>query len=235
MRYIQTIKFAGLCLVALAAMAMATAATASAAPVWEQCEKGAAGTKWETNLCNKIGPPNEYAWQEVKSTEAVVTEGSLRLTDLKGGLEKEKVTVECFGKDEGTIGPGKFDRITAITASACHNIENCPEILKVRAEAVNLPWQTELYETEPGKVRDQITSTISGKFPGWKVVCSGVSDTCEANTSTAMTNKQAEGVVQATFETKSGRATCTRGGAGQGEVIGSVITKATAGHAIRVS
>ncbi len=186
----KSLKIAGLCLVALAAMAMAmaTAATASAAPVWEQLE----GT----------------TWKEVKGTEKVISAGTLKLTDTKGGLTGGVVTVECSGTDEGTVGPGKYNRITKITvANPCRNVTGC--VGTITAEARNLPWQTELFETE-GKVRDSVVSEVAGKFPGWKVECT-LSDTCEGNTTTAMTNNTSNNTVDAVFDANSAVVKCARG------------------------
>ncbi len=198
----KSIKIAGLCLVALAAMAMATAATASATPVWEQL--------------------NGTTWSEIKGTEKVISAGTLKLTDTKGGLTGGVVTVECSGTDEGTVGPGKFDRITKITvANPCRNITGC--VGTIKAEARNLPWQTELFETE-GKVRDSVVSEVAGDFPGWKVECT-LSDTCEGNTTTAIVNNTSNNTVEAVFDAKSAVVKCSRGGAGTGKVEGTNIIK----------
>jgi hypothetical protein len=198
----KSIKIAGLCLVALAAMAMATAATASATPVWEQL--------------------NGTTWSEIKGTEKVIDAGTLKLTDTKGGLTGGVVTVECSGTSTGTVGPGKYDRITTITvANPCRNITGC--VGTIKAEARNLPWQTELFETE-GKVRDSVVSEVAGKFPGWKVECT-LSDTCEGNTTTAIVNNTSNNTVEAVFDAKSAVVTCSRGGAGTGKVEGTNIIK----------
>lgn len=236
MRYL--VKITGLCLASVIVMGMALTATASAVPTWKQCvetNEAEPPTRWEDSKCSKASATGKWQWKELTTTEAVTAEGSLKLTDKKGSLTGEKpAVVECFGTSTGTIGPGKYDRIITITATKCRNIERCIELTEPKAEAVNLPWQTELFETE-GKIRDKVISEVAGKEPGWKVTCSGFSDTCETVTTTAMNNIQATGFVEAIFDAGSAKANCSRGGAGQGEVEGKVLNKSVAGHAIKVS
>ena len=227
------VKIAGLCLASMLVLGMAITATASAAPHWLQCREGSGtGTKWEDSKCSKIGSPNKWEWVELQTTEKATIEGTLHLTDKKGGLFGEQVVILCSGTGEGTIGPGGFDRILKIKASKCENEENCPG--EITAEGVNLPWQTSL-ELVGGKIRDKITSEVSGKEPGWKVTCAGVADTCEANTTTAMENNQPLGSVDAVFDATSGTAKCSRGGAGQGEVRGTTLIRSAEGWAVSVS
>jgi hypothetical protein len=238
MKFMHTIKFAGLCLVAMFAMSMATAATASAAPVWEQCETekaGSASTKYTTDKCATVGAPNAWAWQEVKNTEAVQGLASLTLKDTVSILTVE---VGCTGNEHGYVGPGKYDRIQTITEIKCSAGKNC-EKLEKNAAPLHLPWQTELTEKE-GARRDVISEGTGKLLPGWEVECrvlgSAKKDICENNTgSTAMTNKQVDGSVWAYFDKKSGKAKCTQSGTESGEIEGSVRIVKETGQAVRVS
>ena len=208
------------------AMSMAMVATASAAPHWLHCEKGAAGTKYEDNNCSKANPGGEWAWKEVTGTEEVVSHGSLTLADIKVPVEGT-VLVDCTGTDKGTVGPGKFDRITAIENIVCVAGTHCEKLEKA-AEPLNLPWQTELVE-ENGTLRDKIKAE-NGKGAGWAVTCKvlGVTKTDECLTeegSTLVENKLTSGKEQLVlndFEEKSPKAKCSVGGAEAGEVKGTI-------------
>ncbi len=234
------LKIAGLCLVAVFVMGMVVSASASAvAPTWEQCrtekEPKEPPTRWSDSKCSVASSTGSWQWEELKTTEQVSSQATLRLIDKKatGGLSE----IQCGGTDNGWIGPNKYDQITSISVKA----SNCKRVagLCITVEAVearHLPWQTELFETE-GRIRDKITETGNGE-PGWKVKCSGVEDECltEAGKegSTLESNEQATGVALGEFDEKSGKAKCSIGGAGQGEVRGLVQFHSTEGWAIRV-
>ncbi len=220
-------KIAGFCLVAMFAMSVVAVATASAAPVWEQCSEGGTATKYSEHQCVKAEGSGKWQWNEVKNTEKAVGGGTLILRDNSTLLGK--VAVECSGTDTGSVGPGKFDRIEKITTVSCKNVENCTKIVKT-AEPLNLPWQTELYETEK-TVRDALRGTISGKPPGWKVTCevlgTEVPDECTSEEGTTLLENRltaGELLVLAVFQgkAKSGSAKCSAGSATSGEVIGSL-------------
>jgi hypothetical protein len=234
-------KFAGLCLVAVAAMAMSMAATASAG-VWQQCTEGTEKvlpTKYTEHLCvtAAAGNAGKWQWNEVTGTEEVKIKGSLLLKDTKVPIFGES-EVECYGEGTGDIGPGKYDRIKTITVLNCRGIKVCKAV-GVTAAARNLPWQTELYQTE-GKTFDALIGTVSGKEAGWKIECEGPvgksEDEClaEGQEELAMTNKQSSGTVTSTF-TQTRNAKCSLGGAGAGKVFGSTQTSKANGWAIRVS
>ncbi len=234
------LKIAGLCLVAVFVMGMVVSASAAtAAPVWEQCrtekEPIEPPTRWSDSKCSVASPSGGWQWRELKTTEQVSSQATLRLIDKKatGGISE----IQCGGTDNGWIGPGKFDQITSISVKA----SNCKRIagLCITVEEVevrHLPWQTELFETE-GRIRDKITETGNGQ-PGWKVKCSGVVDECQTEAgkeqSILMSNVQATGVVLGEPDAKSGTVKCSIGGAGQGEVRGLVQFHSTEGWAIRV-
>ena len=213
----------GLALVAVFAMSAVAASAASAVPPsWGACAAGTPETK----------PPclnSSEKLVELTSALAVKSKGTLSLTDTKVPLVGS-VTVKCTGTDAGTIGPEKADSITEIyetsgskkikcTSSQC---TGTPE-----AEAVHLPWTTELVEVTNKKgekeIRDLIKNSGAG-VPGWAVKCTilGVTktDECTAASSTKTTNT-ASGNVAAEFEKESPKANCSLGGTGSGEVNGT--------------
>ena len=238
----RSIKIAGLCLVAMFAVSMAISAAASAAaPVWLQCREGASGTKYEDNNCTVLDSTGKWGWQELATTEKVLTFGTLTLKDNKtlAGVSE----VICGGTDTGTVGPGKYDRIESVSVktSQCKAVKVCENVEEV--EARDLPWQTELFETEK-TVRDKITEVSGSGEPGWKVKCKApilgsTTDECltesgkEASTLVEGLNKNL--VIDFRFESKSGKAKCTQGGKESGEVIGTDEGKTEAGWAMKVS
>ena len=229
----KAIKLAGLCLAAIFAVSL-VASTAASAASWKRCVEGAGGTtKYETSQCNHIGSTNKYEWVTLGGTEKVIASATLTLKDTN--TPTGTVAVTCSGTDEGAIGPTKYARIETIAVASCTEGEGCGKLVR-KAEPVNLPWQTELFETEKA-LRDLIVSAI-GKGPvGWKVTCTigGIetADECTGETdSTLMTDTK--GMVLATFESKSGKPYCTVGGPESGEVLGTNAIWAAA-NAIRVS
>jgi hypothetical protein len=248
MKSMKSITTAGLCLVAMLVVSMVAAGTASAAPVWEHCETekaNAAVSKWTTDQCTTASSMGAagFSWQEVKGTEAVVDHGSLRLSDTVAGVTVE---VLCSGESTGSVGPGKFDRITSITTLKCEAGKNCEKLITA-AEARNLPWQTELAEPKAGEVRDHITSGGNGE-PGYKVKCKVPilgerEDVCTTEKgTTGVTNVVTKGVpgellVLNKFEkpSKEEKANCTVGGKEAGEVLGSIALLQANGQGLRVS
>ena len=149
------------------------------------------------------------------------------------------VEVQCTGHDEGSVGPGQFDRITKITEIKCAAGKNCEKIEKV-LEPVHLPWQTELTEEE-GKPRDKIKSGGSGA-PGFTVACKelGIIETDECTSeegSTALANEvtNKELLVLTTFDTKTAKSTCKLGGAKSGELLGTNAILKANGWGLRVA
>ncbi len=249
----KLLRIAGLCLVAMFAMSMVAAGTASAeVPAWEHCTEGTekiAPTKYTEHQCVAAAASNtgKWQWNEVKGTEKVISRGSLQLVDTDATEFKVKAALSCSGNDEGSVGPGKFDRITEINEIHCSNEENCATIIEVKP--VNLPWQTELVE-EAGKNRDKITNGGTGEaeWPGWSVTCENpivgrTTDRCTTNSgSTAIANQTTrrsgvtELLVLATFE--SSKAKCTLSQAANketGEVQGTIANLQANGWGLRIS
>lgn len=233
------LRIAGLCLVAMFAMGMTMAATASAAPVWEQCAEGGSTTKYSEHQCVKAESTGKWSWQEVKATEKVVSHLSLTLADIKIPIVG-RVAVTCSARDEGSVGPGKLDRIEKITEIKCSTGEHCEEVSEV--EALNLPWQTEIFEIEK-TTRDRITNgKTKTEAPGWKIKCKVLGfkeeDRCTNNEETTLLSNALEGgvlSVLASFEGGSGKGECKVGGAGAGEIAGVDSNSKENGSGLRVA
>jgi hypothetical protein len=207
-------RIAGLCLVAMFAVSLVASATASAV-TWEQ----------------EVG-----GWKAVAGTEKVESNGTLELIDT--ATLAGEVAVICTGTDTGSIGPNKYDRIESITTKSCTKVKLCEEGT-ITAKPVDLPWQTELFETQ-GKKRDKITEVPPNGQPGWTVRCKiaglAKTDTCTTvagSEGTPEVTNKTNGSVQTTFNPTAGNASCTLGNATSGKVNGSIQIFA-AGHAIRV-
>lgn len=167
------------------------------------------------------------------------SKGTLLLTDHNPTGGETQVT--CTGFDDGFVGPHALDLVLAITAEllgtnkkitcAFHPGKNggCEAGTPPTAEAVNLPWHTELY-LEAGVVRDMITPDGAGN-PGWAVTCKTIlgnmTDTCTAPLGSTKVENVASGVL-ALFESVSNTkpAECKLGGGagrpGAGLVNGDV-------------
>jgi hypothetical protein len=191
----------GLALVAAFAITAVAAASASAAPVWK---------------LNGV---------EIKEAVSVKSKsvGKLKLSDTGAGTE-----IECEGTDKGKVGPGGKDEVIEITATGCSFVSakngSCEASKPVTAKAVNLPWVTELYEPEVGKIRDHIRAHSGGGAPGWVVECTvagffKVQDECTGESNTAMSN--VTGGVDAIFDATTPKANCSIGGTGTGKVEGT--------------
>jgi hypothetical protein len=227
-------KIVGLCLASVLVLGMAITANASAAPVWETCREGATGTKYETSQCETALSSGKWAWAEVTGTESSHGSGTLVLSDTNIPIIGT-VSVSCTGEGKGTVGPGKFGRVTEIPSGtiSCSAGENCEKI-EGKVEPRNLPWQTELFETE-GKEFNTITNGKESEAPGWAVTCKvlGVSktDTCTGETGatearrvrtfSSINNRFELLVLQDFISTSPHRANCTVGGTGAGRVVGS--------------
>ena len=164
----------------------------------------------------------------IATAVATTGSGSLQLTDEAGGPFGEKVTVECSGTTTGTAGPGAADTTSSVTVSSCKTITGTCGSPK--ASAVNLPWKTEL-AVIGGVLRDKITSDGAGA-PGYKVECTvlGIkaTDTCTSETGQPKV-ETGKTPVPVIFDTGSGTANCTRGGANKGNVRGTVTISSGAG------
>ncbi len=237
----KLLRMAGLCLVAMLTMSIVAAGTASAAPVWEGCTTGGSLTKYKTNQCETAESGGSFEWNEIKSTEGVKVKGET-LTLIDEGVSS---TIQCTAEEEGegAVGPGNKGRITSGKVNSpstnCKRITGACEVGKIEeVKAVDLPWQTELVETEK-KVQNKLEGTTNGE-PGWAVTCKSaagkITDTCTAESGKPPTLITLERVktprtggfellVLGTFLNKTNsKAKCSLGGAEKGEVIGQTST-----------
>ncbi len=242
------LKIAGLCLVAAFAVSMVVSATASA--TWEHCTKGAVAglTKWTDHNCSTASGTGEWQWKAINNTEEVRIKGSLKLSDTKVPIVGT-VSAECSGEGIGAVGPGQLGRITKIEVSAaqCRPLTNCEKV--EAAEASNLPWQTEAYNTE-GKHFSNITGTVNGS-PGWNVSCKvlginkpdkcvqeeGAGKTLESillENKATVVGTETQLLVLATFLHLQ-KAKCEVGGERAGEVTGSLAILQANGWGLRIS
>jgi hypothetical protein len=237
------LKIAGLCLVAMLTMSIAMAATASAAPVWEECateKAGTAATKYTEHLCNTASGSGGWAWQEVPATapKAIRFRGTLTLMDTKTPLGESEV--ECFAEGEGVAG-GSIGKVEKVTAIHCRGIKVCEGEPTVKA--VGLPWETEFLETEKMAMQD-LKGTTNGE-PGWNVKCkvSGVEveDECRSEKGVPQhlldENRvtKSEMLILETVRESSNKGDCKQGGKGTGTVVVSNAYLFTEGSASRVS
>jgi hypothetical protein len=239
----KSIRIAGACLVAMFALSMALGASASAAPVWEQCQTEKASTspsRYTEGQCVTASATGGWAWQEVKGTEKVIGPGSLVLKDTKTPVGT--VEVQCSGTTEGAVGPRRFARMTGVTEIKCSPGKECEKV--ETASPRNLPWQTELFETTEKTVGDRITSGGSGA-PGWGLTCTVLDikteDVCTSESTSVldrnMLTQELTGsrrLVGLAFE-NAGKANCTVGGEGSGEELGIVGLEKANGLGLRVS
>ncbi len=242
MRYVRLAS----CLAVMFVVSMVAAGTASAAPHWLVCSEGTgSSTKYGNNQCETASSSGKFEWVEPKTTEAVISRGSLKL-EANAPIVGE-VEVTCAGRDAGWIGPNGKDEITEVEATACKAGKSCEKIENAKgvAEPVNLPWNTELKETE-GLIHDAIRAGPSGKEPGWKVICK-VLGKKEENVCTSekglvvLENKDTPGLagallVLANFiNPNKPKANCTATGTETGNVSGSIAILLASGAALRVS
>ncbi len=192
----------------------------------------------KTTSARKQAALGKWEWKELTTTEKVLSSFTLYLKDTKTAAGEAEVV--CGGTGTGSVGPGKFDRIGTLSlkASNCKAEKVCENVEEV--EARDLPWQTELFETE-GAVRDKVTEAGGGE-PGWKIKCKvpvlgSITDECLTVSgkegSTLMEDVQSSGAVDALFEVGFGKTKCTQGGAESGEIEGLSTMTSSGGAAIR--
>ena len=217
------------CLIAL------YATSAQAVPVWQRCIESNVAPEFENNLCPKAGTANKWKWEnDLVESEVNInsTAGLIKATDKSLG-----VGVECETTGEGTVGSAgsaSMGKIEKYRLLKCKGTGGC-EFLS--AEAIHLPWSTELFEPVAGEIRDKLKNGGAG-LPGALIECKiigiKVTDTCEGETSTLAKNETTGGFVELTFEAKSAKLKCTEGGTGSGELSGTDKTILKSGTGLRV-
>jgi hypothetical protein len=167
--------------------------------------------------------------------------GLLLLTDKKVPFLGE-TTVHCHGYDDGYVFPRGLDLVLHIANSLlnallgiglrihCNPVKGgCESTGLTLALALHLPWLT-LLVLHGTEVRDLIERDPNGPGgnPGWAVTCKTVigtvTDECTAELGSTGLHNVAGGV-EALFEALSPKADCSQGGAGAGEVTGSVLNE----------
>lgn len=177
----KSIRIAGLCFASMLVVGMALASTASATPLWLVCLEGSGLTKYSSNQCTTAESGGK--WQSLGlpagTTDTVTIRAfSLRLEDSEAGPLKEKSPIKCNGagsKGKGIIeasGKGQITEAEVESASTnCERLEGPCETGKIeKVKGENLPWKTEIFETE-SKFETKILAGTAGKEPGWAVTC----------------------------------------------------------------
>jgi hypothetical protein len=229
----RRLAFAALCFVSMLVMSMAAAGTASAALLWLLCLEGSisSNTKYEDSSCTKALSTGK--WESVaigsKSDTVRLLAFSLLLKDAVAGT-----TVHCPDSGTGTglvegnkliIREAKISNPVGEGCTLEGKFLTCKETANLKGiHAVNLPWTTEMFETEK-KVLAQVKAN-TGKA-GWAVECGTSTDICEEESGKPEFTELVNGVtnkvllVLARFESK-GLGDCTVGGKASGLVGGLI-------------
>jgi hypothetical protein len=246
------LKIAGLCLVSMLMMGMALAGSASAAPLWLLCLPRAAGTgAFEDASCRFFLTNGNWESESngTKTDKITILALTLTLTDEKTALGSTPVRCDHPSKSgmNGFIGPGNKGLITeAKVVNAETECESLGGACKTgekgikKVEGVNLPWQTEIFESE-GRFETKIESTFSTEHePGWAVTCETLlgekTDTCTTESKAkdevlGLASREStlrELLVLGTF-LRAYRAHCTEGGKESGlaeGMLGILLAKA---------
>lgn len=202
-----------LALLAALALGALTASVALASPEW---------------YVKKAG-----SFKKVTTGMKVKMENQFELIDTKHEIAGERLAVACTSEDKGEISASGKGTISEFVVSEplhkCKGIDGEPPLCErlTTDVGVGLPWNTELY-SEGSEIRRRITSSLAAwAFTCENVVFGKLGDECGANTSTHMTNNATGGFVEATFDAKSKKTKCEKGGAESGEWKGVLKIKAT--------
>jgi hypothetical protein len=177
-------------LAVLALSAIAVSSASAASPEWYVKKKG--------------------TYEKLKETvQVATTENQFELNDRIGFLgiscKEASATGEIKANGAGTILKFEANTSGSFCPPSKFRGNKCETNLQHFA-AVYLPWKTELY-TEGTEIRQRIANGGSGE-PAAEFECSGFADTCNVAASTHMTNNASAGIVEAVFDTKSGKARC---------------------------
>ncbi len=233
----KNMKLAGLCLASMLVMGMVLAGNALAAgPLWLLCLEGANAnnTKYEDSSCTKAKSTGKWESVSIGSkSDTIRIAVSLKLRDKEAGtevecnssLEKDEGEGSISSENKGQIRTAKI--ITSEVTKRCKILKEgfCKKIEEVHG--VNLPWNTEIFETE-NALFTKIAASTSGKEPGWALKCSGGTDECKSINSedeeVQLTNEVVGGVllVKGVFK-KAHEADCSLNpGKRKGQVEGTV-------------
>jgi hypothetical protein len=193
----RNIQIAGLSLVAVALSAFAASSAFALESTW---------------LVGGVKPTTQVATDSI---------GELLLEDTKGGPFGEKSAVLCTGTDEGFVGPGPADETTKVTVTKCVVVTLCENSPEVKAEALNLPWNTKI-ELIGAVFYDDITAKV-GEV-SYKTSCTlfgiTVEDACKLALARVLVINAGNNVEIEALDTDADQpsANCSRGGAGTGKI-----------------
>jgi hypothetical protein len=230
-------------------MGMALAGNASAVLLWLVCLKGTGLlTRYTNSKCLEANPKLEGEWQSLGVPAGVsitveILVLSIKLADTKTAIGTSGA--ECLNNEAsrglGLIeAKGKGKILTAEVKEPeknCKGVGGCKATKVKKLEGANLPWETEIFESE-GKPLTKISAHSGGGAPGWKVECENIlnkieTDECLEESGhpeqvrltlgevTENPEKVKELLVRALFEER-GEAKCTVGGAKAGKVLGTL-------------
>ncbi len=178
-RDMKYLKIAGLCLASMLITSIALAGTASAeTPSWFLCLEGSTSpTKYSSNQCNKAESGGKWESMVLGTSSATVKISAFTLSLLDEGTGAE---ITCDGP--GTVGRGLIESptrglikvaeienpktnctLTKKAVLACTETKNIEEV-----KAENLPWETEIYETESKPFTKIKKGPGAAGEPGWK-------------------------------------------------------------------
>lgn len=242
----RSLKIAGLCLASMLMMGMAVAGTASAtADLWLVCLEGVGLTKYSNSECNKAEAGGK--WQSLGllpgQTDTVrIVSFTLTLRDKNTIAGVSEIRCDGHGSAQGQIQEGGKGQVAAgeveNASTNCHVLKGgCKEGEIKKVASVNNPWEITSEEKTGGKLKYLFLinpGNKEGKEPGWEVKCNTLlgeqTDTC---TSPKGEPEHAWGenvfTKEGTKETllvlgefaRTVLATCSQGGAKEGEVEGN--------------
>jgi len=194
--------------------------TCTAAGTRNELRKLEPGFYRPATLAENLALPGEGEWLlNGRASETALTAASKGT--LKFNVPKIPIfgssTVECASAGEARVGPGGTAEVTKLTLTGC-KLTTHNWCSSVSVTARDLPWHTVLASSE-GTTRELMTEGSKGA-PGFAVECSagGFEAVCTANTSAAV--RAVTGGVDETFDSHSGKFSCTKG-ASEGNIEGT--------------
>ena len=175
-----------------------------------------------------VGGVKPTAGVSVDST--LVAGSTILFEDMKEGVD-----ITCTGvTNEGTVGPGNLDTVTAVTITGCSS----PVCTSAGVTAVHLPWLTELLLVG-GIFLDDVLNSGAG-VPSYILDCAVVgilvNDECTSNVASADIDNGVEDIIALfTGGVEAEFANCSRGGVLTGLVVGEVLTLTLSGATLSVS
>jgi hypothetical protein len=239
------LKIAGLCLVSMLMMGMTLAGNASAALLWLLCLPKTGGL-FTGPACSKAQDVGNGSWESESignRTDLAVLRGfTIKLQDT--GATGGSSAIQCSGPGVVALSTGESGGKGKITKAEvekskteCSRLEGGCKAGEVESvKGANLPWSTEIFETEKKLLTAIASSAATEKEPGWTISCNSLlgvqTDTCtspsrnsleyallENRTSFSSTGVE-ELLVYGDFENRS-NGHCTQSGSNTGHVTGA--------------